>query len=325
MNRNIPAQIADAHSVQVKVATTALLGISSQDRYTSHTQQQTNPSSPYKFSLYSAQNYANGFFTQVALTEVRFPWTIPTFTSNINKLYVDIRSAGGVLAGPTLITIPTGWYNSASVGAALQTAIQALGGLFANVTTIANNYQQLVITPGAAAGVGSWVNFGEYSGPDPTRTTAYGMLNLYPVVVSPGVTNVWTTGVLNLIRTNFIDIVCNQLTYHQDVKDGDTGQVVRDILCRLYLTPSYPQIAGSGASAGDTLTNATSGPFIVHADFNTPKQIKWTPIQPLGAMQFEVFDDQGLPLTTGSLLPGYDGNSDAQQQDWNLTLQLTEV
>ena len=322
MNRNIPAQIADAHTVQVKAATTALLGVSSQDRYTSHTQQQTKPSSPYKFSLYSAQNYANGFFTQVALTEIRFPWTIPTFTSNNNQLYVDIRTVAGVQAGPTLITIPTGWYNSSSVGAALQTAIQALGGLFANVTTIANNYQQLVITPGAAAGAGAWVNFGEYSGPDPTRTTAYGMLNLYPVVVSPSAGNVWTTGVLNLIRTNFIDIVCNQLTYHQDVKDGDTGSVVRDIVCRLYLTPSYPQIAGG--IAGATLTNATSGPFIVHTDFNTPKQIKWTPIQPLGAMVFEVYDDQGLPLTTGSL-QGYDGNGDALQGDWNLTLQLTEV
>jgi hypothetical protein len=235
---------------------------------------------------------------------------------------VDIRTVAGVQAGPTLITIPTGWYNSVSVGAALQAAIQALGGLFANVTTIHNNFQALTITPGAAAGAGAWVNFGEYSGPDSTRTTAYGMLNLYPVVVLPSATGAWTTGVLNLIRTNFIDIVCNQLTYHQDVKDGDTGPLVRDILCRLYLTPTYPQTAGG--LAGATLTNATGAPFIVYTDFATPKQIKWTPIQPLGAMQFEVYDDQGLPLTTGSL-QGYDGNGDAQQQDWSLTLQLTEV
>ena len=93
--------------VNIRNPSTALLGVSSIDRYnlplgepSELTASQTNPlqtqtlSSPYDFSISSSQNLLDGYFTRLALNEIQFRWTIPTLTSRNNKIYIVWSPAG---------------------------------------------------------------------------------------------------------------------------------------------------------------------------------------------------------------------------------------
>jgi hypothetical protein len=94
--------------VNIRNPSTALLGVSSIDRYdkpsvaqtTELSASQTNPasqqtlSSPYDFSVSKNENFLNGFFTRLAVNEVQFRWTIPTLTLRNNKIYIVWSPAG---------------------------------------------------------------------------------------------------------------------------------------------------------------------------------------------------------------------------------------
>lgn len=87
--------------VNIRNPSTAILGVSSIDRYNlvggdgnELTASETNPvntqtlSSPYDFSITKSENFLNGFFTRLAVNEVQFRWTLPTLTSRNNKMYI---------------------------------------------------------------------------------------------------------------------------------------------------------------------------------------------------------------------------------------------
>jgi hypothetical protein len=87
--------------VNIRNPSTALLGVSSIDRYNNIggegselVASETNPvgtqtlSSPYDFSISKNENFLNGFFTRLAVNEIQFRWTIPTLTLRNNKMYI---------------------------------------------------------------------------------------------------------------------------------------------------------------------------------------------------------------------------------------------
>lgn len=93
--------------VNIRNPSTAILGVSSIDRYniplgepSELVSSQSNPlkantlASPYDFSISNNNNFLDGFFTRLALNEVQFRWTIPTLTSRNNKLYIVWSPAG---------------------------------------------------------------------------------------------------------------------------------------------------------------------------------------------------------------------------------------
>ena len=98
------AEKGEAGGVDIRNPSTAILGISSIDRYrTGLTSAQTSPAitvsnnltSPYSFDLTTLnQNLLTGFFTRLAVNEAQFRWTIPTLTSRNNKIYFNIAPAG---------------------------------------------------------------------------------------------------------------------------------------------------------------------------------------------------------------------------------------
>jgi hypothetical protein len=95
------AEKGEQGGVDIREPSTALLGISSIDRYRQGLNvPQVNPitgglgsqlSSPYNFSLTTlGQNLMTGFFTRLAVNEVQFRWTLPTITNRNNKMYIYI-------------------------------------------------------------------------------------------------------------------------------------------------------------------------------------------------------------------------------------------
>jgi hypothetical protein len=124
----------------------------------------------------------------------------------------------------------------------------------------------------------------------------------------------------SMLSTPFVDVVCDGLTYNQSLADGDTGEINRTMLCRIFLTPDG--FTGNMANLG-------SAPILLHRAFPFPKQIRWSPNQPIGNLRFQIYDSQGYILTTFEGVSGGGTNPpthwDSDMGDWSMTLLVSEV
>jgi hypothetical protein len=324
MNRDIYRQLKEERGVDIRFPATAILGVSSIDRYNSPLDEFENPTSPYRFSLNSKQNFLNGFFTRLALTEIKFPWGLPTITNKNSKIYINYRVGGNpgfqykflIDVFTPIAALTGGWATPADIATEIENQVQA--------PNIPQGW------PGAPAFTmvvqdSDGAFFAESNNADtfyfepyvddqyPLRTTLYQMMNWYG--------KTWGTtqysGPPTMLWTQFVDIVCSQLTYNQDLKDADTGPVSRDILARIYLTPSVDNSVKDPFDVPQSVL-VGSQPFEIYRDFNTPKQIRWSHNQPVGNLTFEVYDDSGEILNDGITA------NDPSHPDWNFTLLVTE-
>jgi hypothetical protein len=119
----------------------------------------------------------------------------------------------------------------------------------------------------------------------------------------------------------YIDIVCNQLTYNQALKDTMSQTVARDTLCRLYLGDGPYTGTSTIDPADPAFCPPGCAPFTIYRQFTNPKFIRWLPNQPVqGNLRFQVFDDDGQPLAsyTGTDVYG------ASSENWSMTLLVSE-
>lgn len=96
------------------------------------------------------------------------------------------------------------------------------------------------------------------------------------------------TGSPSFLYTPFIDICSARLTKFQKVKDTDTSAIARtSLVSRVYLSGvGNPQATNLDYSLG-------SEPFVMTADLNTPKVIRWNKDEALNSMDFQLFDYYG--------------------------------
>jgi hypothetical protein len=92
------------------------------------------------------------------------------------------------------------------------------------------------------------------------------------------------------LYTPYIDILSNNLTKFQKIKDTDTAPSKRtSMISRVYLSgvgnPQLTSAAGLGTQ-----------PFIMTADLNTPKTIRWSPDETVFNLDFTVNDFYGDPI-----------------------------
>ena len=265
-----------------------------------------------------------------------------------------IQTISGNVFATALITIAEGWYDiynqdvtSTSKGGNLayqvQTAVrgatsgsQSLASLLNLYTCVYNLQWEGGTNPGTTIGIAgqpynvffssnvsstgaSPVWFNRYT--DPTRPNAVGLYDMmgWNYQQSP-TTFQYSSPDITYLSTPFVDICCDGLTYNQSLKDGDTGDLVRTMLCRVFLTPD--------AFTGNT-ANLGSAPILIHRVFPFPKQIKWNANQPIGNLKFQVYDSEGYLLSTLDGVQGAVTNPpsyyDSDMADWNMTLLVSEV
>jgi len=92
----------------------------------------------------------------------------------------------------------------------------------------------------------------------------------------------------NFLFTPYIDIVSNNLTKFQKVKDSDTTTTGRvALISRTYLSgATYPQPTSGAYTIG-------SEPFTLTADLNTPKIIRWNKDETVYNLDFSLYDQYG--------------------------------
>lgn len=290
-------------SFTVRQPATALLCIDSADRVTA---QWPNP---YDFQIQKNQQTIPGLFTRIGVTEICMGYNTNNIYPGMRRIVFDISGDPGA---PRTITVTDGMYTayealqaivaelndlSGTTGAGFQLHTPAVPNgwtLFNGLAYVISCNQDFEVLPAANDGLFEGLSF---------LTPSPG-----PMVTQGGT-------MPDIRRTRYVDIVCNQLTNCQYVKDTSTLAINRDLLARYYFaseTPAY--------DAGGLVEYVGYTPFYIHRQWNVPKQIRFEPIQSIGSLRFTVYDDAGAILEPDD----QDPPAQISKVNWNMTLQLSE-
>ena len=337
-------QVRGEHSAMTERSPAyAILAIDSEDRFKDYAEQRAATAGSYNFSPYDFQitkneSMMNGFFTRLALTEINFPWTIP----NINGRTMDIGVEFQVGAGPIQqfqLTLDVGFYKPSEIAAEIEAEVQALDPALATFSMSYGSgspvFTDLAKVPIFAYTVPVGVslaflqmayNSAAYPYPSSTKQLfdLLGFTELNTVLDVGGA--VGRTTYCQAMR--YVDIVCNQLTYNQALKDTMSQAVVRDTLCRLYV--------GDGPYTGTSTVDPSDpdfcppgcAPFTIYRQFTNPKFIRWIPNQPVqGNLRFQVYDDDGNLLSEAGIFPETGPaptDISLMGDNWSFTLLVSE-
>jgi hypothetical protein len=290
------------------------------------------------FIINKKQSLFNGFFKRIAVSEVVLDWGIPNIAAwwgNNNMTVINVTT-GANITPPT--PLPDGFYTSiqalSEIAALLNAEAIALGDPLRLEVQFTGLDVKLVST-----GVGNdpfyvfWID-----GIDPPYalarqffTTAQlagaGTANTEIIMASPRIQG-----------TTYVDIVSPQLTYNQDLKDGTTADIGRDVLYRWYFADdtvptarekfpyTFPAVAPAPAVTilTDTQVPVLQGytPFVLRRALPYPKQIRWENKQPIGQVSFQAYDDRGRLINSANF-PWTNGYGGANFQ-FQMSMLLSE-
>jgi len=249
------------------------------------------------FLINKNQNIMTGFFTRLAVSEIVLDWSVPNIRSGINNEF-SISIAGT----QTDVTLDTGFYTVEKCIEAIRDALNT--DLGAGTFSIVANARGASLTKATT-------NF------EILETPLSVQLNCQINIV--GTSFAFFSPFL--LNDKYIDFVSNTLTYCQDLKDSSTSSTNTDVLYRWafgwegetsYDTYNYPILQGYRA-------------FCARRALPFPKQIKWDNNQPIGQIQFQIYDSAGDILPVLPKDPENLANLSSGELEFNLCLLVSEV
>jgi len=245
------------------------------------------------FLINKPANILTGFFTRMAVNEVVMDWSIPNVlaSSGNNTFTVTITGPG---AGTYTATLDDGFY----------TIKQALDDIVAQFNTALGTTRFSIVVNADNGGVFLTIATGTFSITPSTLST---QLDL-----AQGPTLTANKEVLDprILNTKYIDIVSQNLTYNQDLKDASTATNVRDVVFRWFL--AWDNEATYDGYGFPILQGYK--PFLQRRSIAFPKQIKWSNQQPIGQLAFQLYDSSGNAF-----------NTTVGRLDFNMCLLVSEV
>lgn len=274
---------------------------------------------PYSndFTIRSPAALIYGYIQRLVVSQIQLQYNIPTVLTNLNDLIV-IGVGGNSGAGRQYydITMPFGFYSPDELAAMLEIQINnAIAGI--NMAVAYNTQRGFIFESGAA------IPFFFASDRQLSIQGVYDTTRLFKAYRLLGITI--GNSVSNTIQepneppcflyTPYIDIFSDVLTNYQTIKDSNTQvSCFKGMVARIYLS-------GNGNVQPTTPTAALgTQPFVVTADLNSPKIIKWTPDVAVPSIDFQLRD------CWGDLIPGgeYGYNTEFQMtllcvegREWN--------
>lgn len=282
----------------IRPSSTANLLISSKDRT-----DYSFRGNPTSFTINKGQNILTGFFTRLTPTDIVLDWTVDNVSSywKNNLFYVDIA---GTEYG---YTVPNGQYTTAQTLDAIVAGLNtAIGGAYVfSLTTALSGAKQLTLKTGAGA-------LQNYTIKEINTAGTY--VNKLPDELSLPQNDLGNNFIINspkLIPTEYIDFVCSQLTYNQALKDNSTNEREQNIIFRWYFAWSVPEPIDA---YGYPIYQGQKR-FVQLRTIPYPKQIAWTPNQPVGNLTFQLFTDSGEALII---------DTNTNDVEFNMTVLVSE-
>lgn len=294
-------------------SSTAHLLLDSGDRFDPTNNAAQNALQAYNnFVITKNQNLLQGAFTRVQLTEVRFPWAIPNITPFNNRVTFAIDASAAI------VNVAQGFYTGVQLAAQLQTEIRGNTFLPASRATICVTYNDISggnpVAPNTAFESGGFQFYNSDAGAtnalsissaprisgNYTGDPAYGASLLWTLgfpqntttTVANGYTSTLKSWNAPLLYTQYVDIVSEQLTNFQRVKDLTTQNLIprQSVICRLYVSDETSQ--------NGPLDVKGTAPFVIHRQIHTPKAIRWSGDSSIGQIDIKLYDMWGNPLYT---------------------------
>ena len=250
------------------------------------------------FILQSLTAYIYGYMYKMIVSQIQVQYNVPTVNLNLNdKIYLLDGSPGGQ---EYPIQIPYGFYTPDELAALLQVTIRALTPFTS--MTVSYEYSSFVFKAAVpylqpfsfASDLTMQLDLNLSQEEIKTVLKTYRLLG---ITIENSVENTTQASYIapNFMYTSYIDIYSDSLTNYQKIKDTDTSiKNAKGLVARVYLS-------GVGNPQTTTGTSALgSAPFIMTADLNSPKVIRWTPDVTVTSIDIQVRDQYG------NLLPGYD-------------------
>jgi hypothetical protein len=281
----------------IRQPSTANLMIDSYDRTLA-----TYPSAG-DFQIQRNSSILNGFFTRIGTSEVVLEWGLPNVIAGFNRNF-RVTIAGTEYE----VLLSEGFYTVAA-------ALDAIVALLNVKTGISGTYTFSIDTSGGVVNLKCVVTSGG-AAQNYTLATSSTLLTQLGFVlnVSSNLQRVGAVRAPDLRIYRYLDIVSNQLTYAQNLKDATTATSSRDVLCRWYFDWTGVPVPDA---YGFPIYQGYSG-FTERRIFNPPKQIRWEPNLPIGNLGFQVYFN-----TSGT--SGADILLNDTRFEWLMTLQVSEV
>ena len=255
-----------------------------------------NPGSTWaNFLISRNQSILNGFFTRIGVTEMVLEWNT-----------INVGNSDAIPGDFSVIIDPSG------------TPLTVTINLIPSFYTVSECMDEIAaeLTLGAPGYSFSWVQVNDVWGlecetspgnvPTDFQVQSSVLANRLTIELQTNTRAEIFTPDLRPYR--YLDFTSFQLTYNQDLKDSSTATTVRDVLLRWYF--AYDSPSSLDAKGFPILMGYT--PFVLRRLYNPPKQIKWDRIQPLGNLEFQVYNDNGVAL--------FGDNA----SNWLMTLQVSE-
>jgi hypothetical protein len=308
-------------AVSIRPSATALFTVNSADRYGTIADKRdaTVLISPYDFTIRKKESLLNGFFTRMGITEISFPFALPNVGGSTTKLGVTKIISG--VPTTTVLTFDATFYTPSEFAAELQTEIRTLDAALAAATVVYSptGKPQFYIDTQSAIAELSFLPVAQSPSAfpyPPEQIQVYDMLGMSALNHSTGAPNfaqgVFISSPTFFQKYQYLDIVSTLLTGNQNLKDSTSSAIDRNILCRLYIdyenSYNVPASDPLFAPAGTT-------PITIYRKFPVPKFVQWDVKQPIGQLNFQVYDQNGV------LLP--DSPSTANM-DWKMSVLVSE-
>lgn len=308
-------------------AANAILAINSLDRFiTTKNGKANQPFSDYLLAQYFAFGpYSNdftiqspgaliyGYISRIVVSQIQIQYNIPTVINGVNDRFLIGDGATNDLYP---VSIPYGYYTPDELAAALNTVITAIPELAALGIGVAYTPTNGFQFDGTDDFYFPDLNEIE-ANPGETAETVTIALKTYRLlgmnVENSNAADQQISNVIpNFLYTPYIDFYSDVLTNYQSVKDTNTTVAKpKGLIARVYLS-------GNGSLQTQSPTSALgSEPFVVTADLNSPKIIKWSPQVAVPSIDFQLRDCYGDLIPTSP-------TTDSLSTEFQMTLLCIE-
>lgn len=294
-----------------------------------------NAANPNQVYINKQQTLVNGYFTRLALTEIKYDWNIPNVIDALpwrnNRLTLEFGVAGtsGNPAAEVSIIVPENFYTPVELAAVVQQRLLALTGVFQSTGWICG-----------------WTErFNTFLIADTTQTVPFRIVpknkdnqddlcNLMGFSVPGKMFSYAVQGSFApMTYTPYFDITSAQLTKKQNVRDNSTSfQTGTNLLARIYLAnPNFNNMRDRTTITGTSECNIVgTRPCTFYKEFQNPKQIYWDTKEFVNVIDITLRDYKGRvlysePLTTTTPPVGAFAVKCGNSASMQLTLQITET
>ena len=288
-------------------APNAILAINSLDRYieviggradqpfSTYLESQYYALPPFSnnFTISSPGALIYGYINRIVVSQIQIQYNIPTAISGVNDRFFIAIASTNVLYP---VTIPYGYYVPDELAAALQTVINAVAALGAlNFTVIYDTRSGFQFDADDDFYFPNFLQIATSSGEQSATNAlkAYRLLGVNIENTTPDdqqLSQVFP----NFLYTPYIDFYSDVLTNYQNIKDTNTSVAKpKGLIARVYLS-------GNGSLQSQSPTSGLgTEPFVVTADMNSPKVIRWTRDVAVPSIDFQLRDCYGdlIPTT----------------------------